>query len=138
MIHHQRTGEPKGWREPDFARLLDAAHQQLDGPIVLVWDRLPGHISARMRTLTATRTWLRVYCLPGYAPELNPVENVWSNVRRSLANLTPGTVTDLADGAKTRLKRMQYGQDSSTASSPPPGCHRPDLHFRGIRPDPES
>jgi DDE superfamily endonuclease len=108
MIHHNRKGAPKGWREPDFARLLDAAHQQLGAPIVLVWDRLPGHISARMRALIVARPWLRVYHLPGYAPELNPVENVWSNVRRGLANLTPGTVTDLADKAKNRLKRMQY------------------------------
>jgi putative transposase len=30
----------KGFTEPDYARLLDAAHQQLGGPIVMVWDNL--------------------------------------------------------------------------------------------------
>jgi putative transposase len=29
----------KGFAETDYARLLDAAHQQAGGPIVLVWDR---------------------------------------------------------------------------------------------------
>lgn len=108
MLHRGRKGEPKGFREPDFAALLDAAHQQLDGPIVLVWDGLPGHRSAAMRRLIAARPWLRVYVLPGYAPELNPSENVWSNLRRGLANLAAGTITDLARIAKNRLKRMQY------------------------------
>jgi hypothetical protein len=28
----------KGFTEADYARLLDAAHQQLAGPIVVVWD----------------------------------------------------------------------------------------------------
>ncbi|GLI02911.1 hypothetical protein Pa4123_81890 [Phytohabitans aurantiacus] len=61
-----------------------------------------------MRQLIASRSWLRAYVLPGYAPELNPTENVWSNLRRGLANLTAGTITDLARTAKNRLKRMQY------------------------------
>ncbi|MEV0133054.1 transposase [Dactylosporangium sp. NPDC050688] len=125
MRHHGRRGEPKSFRAPAFAALLDAAHQQLGAPIVLVWDQLPGHTSTAMRQLTATRSWLRVYYLPGYAPELNPVENVWSNLRRGLANLTPGTVTDLARTAKNRLKRMQYrpglvdGFLAATGLSPP-------------------
>jgi hypothetical protein len=100
MVHRGRKGEPKGFREKDFAALLDAAHQQLGGPIVLVWDGLPGHRSAAMRRLIAARSWLRVYVLPGYAPELNPAENVWSNLRRGLANLAAGSINDLARTAK--------------------------------------
>ena len=95
--------------EPEhFAALLDAAHQQLGGPIVLVWDGLPAHKSAKMRAWIASRRWLRVYQLPGYAPELNPTENIWSSLKRSMANLTPGSITDLAQIAKNRLKGMQY------------------------------
>ena len=63
----------KGFDETDYARLLDAAHQQLHGPIVLVWDNLPTHVSRTMRQLIAARSWLTVYQLPAYAPELNPV-----------------------------------------------------------------
>ena len=64
----------KGFTETDYARLLDAAHQQLDGPIVLIWDNLPTHASRAMRQLIAARSWLTVFQLPAYAPELNPVE----------------------------------------------------------------
>jgi putative transposase len=34
----RRPGGRKGLTEADYARLLDAAHQQLGGPIVLIWD----------------------------------------------------------------------------------------------------
>jgi transposase len=90
-----------------------------------VCDQLPRHTSIAMRQLITARKWLRVYELPGYAPQLNPTENVWSNLRRGLANLAAGTVTDLARTAKNRLKRMQYrpglvdGFLAATALSPP-------------------
>jgi hypothetical protein len=35
----------KGLTETDYARLLDAAHQQLGGPLVVVWDNLNAHVS---------------------------------------------------------------------------------------------
>jgi DDE superfamily endonuclease len=44
-------------------------------PIVLVWDNLPTHTSRAMRQLIAARSWLTVFQLPAYAPELNPVED---------------------------------------------------------------
>ncbi|MGI5246049.1 transposase [Dactylosporangium sp. CA-139066] len=125
MIHRGRKGEPKGFRERDFAALLDAAHQQLGGPIVLVWDNLHGHRSTTMRALIATRPWLRVYQLPSYAPELNPSEGIWAHLKRSLANLAVHNITNLAHLAKNRLKRMQYklglvdGFIAATGLSPP-------------------
>ncbi|WP_433385222.1 transposase [Actinoplanes sp. CA-142083] len=120
-----RKGEPKGFRERDFARLLDAAHRQLQAPIVLVWDGLSAHRSARMRALIAARPWLRVYRLPAYAPELNPIEKAWSGLKRSLANLPARTAGSLAIAVKNRLKRMQHrthlidGYLTGTGLSPP-------------------
>src|SRR5262249_7910367 len=67
-------GRRKGFAETEYARLLDGAHQELRGPIVLIWDNLPTHVNRKMRQLTAARSWLTVYQLPAYAPELNPVE----------------------------------------------------------------
>ena len=110
-IHLDRgptKGRRKGFIETDYARLLDAAHQQLGGPIVLVWDNLNTHVSRAMRELIAARLWLTVYQLPPYAPELNPVEGVWSHLKRSLANLTKQNIDQLTTLVKTRLKRMQH------------------------------
>ena len=87
---------------------LDAAHQQLGGPLVLVWDGLNTHVSRAMRELIAARDWLTVFQLPSYASELNPVEPVWSNLKRSLANLVKHDIDQLTALIKTRLRQMQY------------------------------
>jgi hypothetical protein len=108
--HHGRrgSGRRKGFTEADYAALLDAAHSQLGGPIVLVWDNLNTHASAAMAEMIAARPWLTVFRLPPYAHELNPVEPVWSHLKRSLANLTKHNLAELTALAKIRLKRMQY------------------------------
>jgi len=100
-------GRRKGFAEAGYARFLDAAHRRLGGPIVLVWDNLNTHTSAVMRRLTATREWLTVYQLPSYAPEFNPVEAVWSHLKRSLANLAKCGIDRLAALIRSRLRCMQ-------------------------------
>ncbi len=125
LVYRGRKGQPKGFREPQLIRLLDAAHQQLKAPIVLVWDGLSTHKTPAIRAAIAARPWLRVYQLPAYAPELNPVEKVWSTMKGSLANLAVRTATELATAVKNRLKRMQYrrglvdGFLTGTGLSPP-------------------
>jgi putative transposase len=75
---------------------------------VVVWDNLNTHVSAAMKELIAARDWLTVCQLPPYAHELNPVELVWSHLKRSLANLAKRNIAQLTALVKTRLKRMQY------------------------------
>jgi transposase len=113
-VHHSRRrskDQRKGFTESDYARLLDAAHQQLAGPLVVVWDNLNSHVSTAMAELLQARDWLTVYQLPPYAHELNPVEPVWSHLKRSLANLAKRNLPQLTALVKTRLKRMQYRPD---------------------------
>jgi putative transposase len=61
-----------------------------------------------MRELVAARDWLTVFQLPPYASELNPVEGIWSVLKRSLANLAKHDITQLTALIKTRLRPMQY------------------------------
>jgi hypothetical protein len=107
--HRARRGDtPKGFTETDYARLLDAAHQQLNETIVLAWDNLNTHTSGAMTELMAARDWLTVFRLPPYASELNPAEPVWPNLKRSLANLTKHDIDELTALVKTMLRPMQY------------------------------
>jgi transposase len=108
VVHRGRKGERRSFSEIDYAALLDAAHQQLGGPIVVCWDNLNTHVSAAMRELIAARDWLHVIRLPSYAPDLNPVEHVWSHVKRGLGNLIVRGVDQLVAVVKNRLKRIQY------------------------------
>src|SRR5262249_4235904 len=110
-VHKARrrgTDQRKGFTETGYARLFDAAHQQLTSPLVVVWDNSNTHTSATMTELIATRDWLTVFQLPPYAHELNPVELVWAHLKRSLANLAKRNLAQLTALVKTRLRRMQY------------------------------
>ncbi|WP_245730338.1 transposase [Micromonospora pallida] len=111
ITHRGRKGERRSFAETDYITLLDAAHQQLGGPIVLVWDNLNTHISAAMRGLIAARDWLTVIRLPAYAPDLNPTEGVWSHLKRSIGNLAVTGLDHLLAIIKNRLKRIQYRPD---------------------------
>jgi transposase len=45
--------------------------------VTLLWDGLPSHRSRAMQAFIASqRGWLVAERLPGYAPELNPVEGL--------------------------------------------------------------
>lgn len=107
-LHRGRKGERRSFAEHDYAALLDAAHQQLGGSIVLVWDNPNTHLSHAMRAYIAARDRLTVYRLPAYAPELNPVEGVWSGMKHGLGNLLVDGLDALNATIKTRLKHMQY------------------------------
>lgn len=109
ITYHGRKNENKGFRVRDFTLLLQAAHQQLRAPIVVVWDNLGAHVSTEMRQYTDDHAWLTVVQLPSYAPDLNPAEGVWANLKSHLRNLAlRGGVDQLAAVIKHHLKRMQY------------------------------
>ena len=81
--------------------------------VVLLWDGLPAHRSTRMLGWIASQgDWLRAERLPAYAPELNPLEQVWGNLKgRELANLCAESTADVAHVADTGLTRI--GSDAS-------------------------
>jgi len=74
-----------------------------------VWDGLPAHRSLAMAAwLRCQRSWLVVERLPGYAPELNPVEGLWANVKGvELANLAAETVEEVAAAAERGVRRVR-------------------------------
>jgi transposase len=75
----------------------------------LVWDGLPAHRSKLMRAwLRRQRSWLVVEPLPGYAPELNPVEPLWSNLKGvELANLAGDSLDDVVAAAERGIHRIR-------------------------------
>lgn len=111
IVHRRRKGERRSFSERDYISLLDAAHQQLDAPLVVIWDNLNVHISAEMQQMITARDWLHVIRLPAYAPDLNPVEAVWSHLKRSIGNLAVNGVDHLQAIIKHRLKSIQYRTD---------------------------
>lgn len=77
--------------------------------IILIWDGLAGHRSDLMRAyLACQRGWLTAERLPGYAPELNPVEQVWGNLkRRELANVCAPDLRALHAPLRAGCRRLR-------------------------------
>jgi transposase len=75
----------------------------------LLWDGLPSHRSTAMRAWIRTqRSWLVVERLPAYAPELNPVEGLWSSLKAvELANLVTPTLGEVIDQASKGVERVR-------------------------------
>ena len=75
---------------------------------VLLWDGLSAHWSHDLRAwLEGQRHWLAVERLPGYAPELNPVEYLWANLKDTeLANFAGDQVVQVADAAEQGIHRV--------------------------------
>ncbi|MFE3021889.1 transposase [Streptomyces sp. NPDC059256] len=64
--------------------------------VVLVWDGLSAHWSRAMRAWVAEQDWLTLERLPAYGPELNPVELLWSSLKkRELADVADATEQDI-------------------------------------------
>ena len=76
--------------------------------VVLLWDGLGAHWSHDMHAwLETQRHWLVVERMPAYAPELNPVEYLWSNLKGvELANFAGDTVVEVADTAERGVRRV--------------------------------
>jgi transposase len=66
---------------------VDLLRQMMKGrrkPVHLVLDSLPAHKTLKVREYVAsTKGKLTLHFLPGYAPDLNPDEAVWSHVKRT-------------------------------------------------------
>ena len=77
--------------------------------VILIWDGLPAHKSRKMlEYLQAQQDWLQVERLPGYAPDLNPVESLWGNVKgQELANQSADDLGEVADAMNAGLHRVR-------------------------------
>jgi hypothetical protein len=101
--------QPDSYNTDSLIKVLEQLATFYSGQrVVLVWDGLSSHWSHKMRAhLDAQRHWLTVERLPAYAPELNPVEYLWANLKGGeLANGTADTVAEVADQAQHGIQRV--------------------------------
>ncbi|MDQ1304465.1 MAG: hypothetical protein QG671_292 [Actinomycetota bacterium] len=108
-IWRGRKGESKSLTWTDYRDLLVAAHQQLGGPIVLVWDNLSVHKMPPLQEFIDEHAdWLTVFHFPTYSPDLNPAEGIWSMLKASLTNFAATDINHLTRTVRRCLKRIQY------------------------------
>jgi transposase len=106
-----RLPRPGGHYDTDsLIEVLGELRRFLGGEkATLLWDGLPAHPSRAMRAwLNRQRHWLVVERLPAYAPELNPVEGLWSSLKAvELANLAVPTLAEVIEQAHQGIQRVR-------------------------------
>ena len=86
--------------------------KHLRGKVVVVWDGGPNHKGPLMRAFLRRNRRLTLERLPAYAPDLNPVEAVWSWLKYGqLANYVPDGVPELDQEVTDRLIELKSDSD---------------------------
>ena len=96
-------------RAPQVVNFLGHLLHHLPGKLLVVWDGLPAH-RARLVSefIRLQRGRLAIEWLPGYAPELNPVEYIWGYWKNhELPNFCPRDFAQLSNHARRALARMR-------------------------------
>jgi transposase len=100
---------PGAIKSPQVVEFLQHLLRHLPGKLLIIWDGLPSHRSHLVRDFVRQqrgRLWLEF--LPAYAPELNPVEYLWSHWKQhELPNFCPSSFAQLSVHARRALKRMR-------------------------------
>ncbi len=103
-------------KSAEVVDFLGALLRHIPGRLLIVWDRLSAHKSRTTQQFIAAqgeRLWMEY--LPGYAPELNPVEFIWGYWKQhALPNVCPKDYWSLDATARQTLET-----DASPASSHP-------------------
>lgn len=94
-----------------IAHFLRQLLRHLRGRVVVVWDRWSGHGGPHVRAVVARNPRLELVQLPAYAPELNPVEYLWSHLRWSaLCNFAPADAVELNGAIEPALRKTARNQ----------------------------
>jgi transposase len=96
-------------RSPQVVEFLTHLLRHLPGKVLVIWDGSTPHRSRLVRDFVASHDGrLSLEFLPGYAPELNPVEYLWGHWKHhELPNLCPKDFWQLSAQARKALRRMR-------------------------------
>ncbi len=98
-----------------MVEFLQALFAHFRAPLLVIWDNSRPHRSHWVRDYVAsTAGCIRLPFLPGYAPELNPVEFLWGWLKRHpLANFCPDSFAELKLTTRGKLKSASDAVSSS-------------------------
>jgi transposase len=96
---------------PVFIDFLRGLLRDARKPVFVIVDGHPVHRSAAVRDyVQSTANQLRLYFLPGYSPELNPVEQAWNHAKRHNVGTRivtgPDQLRRLAISALRKLQKL--------------------------------
>ncbi len=94
----------------EVIEFVEQLQRSIPGLLLILWDGSPTHRSKPMKAYLANGAAQRIHLdpFPGYAPELNPTEWVWSYMKViQLANLACDSLPELNQHVQNAKRRLQ-------------------------------
>lgn len=90
-----------------YIEFLTALLADVRGDIIAIHDRHPAHVAAATNQFLQRRSnRITAYCLPSYAPDMNPDEHVWSYLKGVFKSSPMQKDDDLRQRVETSLMRI--------------------------------
>lgn len=102
--------QPQAYRAPDVVRFLRMLLRKIAGKLLIIWDGAPIHRGPPIKDFLhrGAAKRLHVEQLPGYAPDLNPVEGLWNELKRvELGNVCCPALPTLAIALRRAKERLR-------------------------------
>jgi transposase len=108
--------QPESVKSDAVMGFLDQVHREIQGKVLLIWDGLAAHRSKiTKRHVEEQSHWLSVERFPAYAPELNPVEYLWSAIKgKYVANRCCDYITELETTVTAAKKQIAADDETMT------------------------
>jgi transposase len=95
----------------DVVRFLGHIMRQIPGKLLIMWDGASIHRSQAVKDFLAAGAAKRIHLerLPGYAPDLNPDEGIWSYLKyRELKNVVCANQIELRYELRLAVARLRH------------------------------
>jgi transposase len=93
------------------AKFLRVLLRHLRGQVILLWDGGRIHKGPVIKVVCEAFPRLHLERFPGYAPELNPVEQVWNDFKGHTANSLLRNKQDIRLNLHTSTRRVRRSGD---------------------------
>lgn len=103
--------QERSYKAQDVVQFLQMVLRKISGKLLIIWDGSPIHRAEAVKQFLSSPMGKRVHLerLPGYAPELNPQEQVWNLLkRRELKNLCCQDLAHLGQELVRAKERLRH------------------------------
>jgi putative transposase len=102
--------QPANFTAIHVAGFLRALLRHLRGHVILLWDQGSIHQGPAIAEVQRDYPRLHIYEFPAYAPELNPVEQLWNDFKGHTANSLPRDTWDIRRSLQANTRRVRRSQ----------------------------
>jgi transposase len=99
------------YRGPDIVGFLEHLLRQVPGKLLVIWDGAPIHRCQPVKDFLAAGAAARLQLerFPGYAPELNPDEGIWQQLKHvELRNVVCHNLSELRQQLRRAVARLRH------------------------------